>query len=771
VCDSGETCSSCPADCNKGNLICPENTFAVTLSSGLVKSGCSGDGDGDCLDDVQEAALATAIAPWQLRDEDESCDGRKPSFFQTLSLGDPVKHYKRKDFFQVRPETTPGQAVASWASDTTSTKWVAVTYFLFYPADCADSMWTSKDGHQGDSEHVIFYLASYDDRTWFMQKARYYHHAAPYHEWKGDWLKRLANDNQTAYPSVLYTQNSHGSFPGLAANRDDCAGWEDDNFWGSNDCCEHSKMSRDIHWTVPEATGVTANIGEPTDLNDGGRWNTAQGVISLDANGKAYNAYDTGHGGPQKEYWSDMTGTAQDLFCGWECPNGDRSIQSGSGGYNRCAYDIHHRKRCADSVWSKLDRSTMLTGVGCGNGVCEGPESSSTCPSDCGAVPLCGDGVCGKDENPCNCPADCGAPTAEVPNGIDDDCNGIVDDGVAGVEACGDRRDNDQSGQVDNGPCVFETLCNDGVDNDGDGLVDGADPNCCGESSCKPTMGSAYASQFAALDCSGTEYYYTPYFSDGNHHSWDGKGIGGTTLRTATVISWKGSDGRCHNDWPSGNTLGNLVTVYRIRHCGDGTCEPGESPANCLQDCSCGNGVCDNGETCESCAKDCGVCDAASLCTGTAGMWSGCRGNGCSVCTEKVAAWPKYFVNNPGCSPNASCGGLYYTCNSRCPPPTDRDLGDGFDATGSGCGNGICDGGESCSSCARDCGTCPSPSCQGTSGQWSGCRGNGCSVCIESISAYTKYMVNHPGCVSNANCGAEYYTCNSSCPAPTSADL
>lgn len=85
----------------------------------------------------------------------------------------------------------------------------------------------------------------------------------------------------------------------------------------------------------------------------------------------------------------------------------------------------------------------------------------------------------------------------------------------------------------------------------------------CGEASCTPVQ-AAYISHFTSANCIGTESYYTAYFGfDGIRRSWDGKGIVGTTLRTETNRSWRGSDGACHNDWPGGNTLSNFVRVYR----------------------------------------------------------------------------------------------------------------------------------------------------------------------------------------------------------------
>jgi hypothetical protein len=85
----------------------------------------------------------------------------------------------------------------------------------------------------------------------------------------------------------------------------------------------------------------------------------------------------------------------------------------------------------------------------------------------------------------------------------------------------------------------------------------------CPESSCT-LIQNAYISHFTGANCTGVEHYYTPYFSsDGVRRSWDGKGFAGTTLSTVTNRSWKGDNGQCHNDWPSGNTLSGFVSIYR----------------------------------------------------------------------------------------------------------------------------------------------------------------------------------------------------------------
>ncbi|MDP9121814.1 MAG: hypothetical protein M3O15_10705 [Acidobacteriota bacterium] len=84
----------------------------------------------------------------------------------------------------------------------------------------------------------------------------------------------------------------------------------------------------------------------------------------------------------------------------------------------------------------------------------------------------------------------------------------------------------------------------------------------CGESTCTPSQ-AAYISHFTGTNCTGQEYYYTPYYYyDGIRRTWDGNGCTGNTLYTVTAYSYKDSSG-CHNAWPSGNTLSDFVRVFR----------------------------------------------------------------------------------------------------------------------------------------------------------------------------------------------------------------
>jgi hypothetical protein len=77
----------------------------------------------------------------------------------------------------------------------------------------------------------------------------------------------------------------------------------------------------------------------------------------------------------------------------------------------------------------------------CGDGTCNGTETCSNCPQDCGACPpSCGDGTCNGTETCSNCPQDCGACPPSCGNGIcengetSDNC--CVDCGCPAGETC-----------------------------------------------------------------------------------------------------------------------------------------------------------------------------------------------------------------------------------------------------------------------------------------------------------------------------------------------
>lgn len=326
ICGYPETCSSCVSDC-------ANTCLNFTLPSALEKSGCSGDDDGDCLDNAQESNLAWIVAPYYYYDEDESCAGAwyVPSPNAT--------HYGRKDFVQVRPS---GSRVDLWRAGG-STKIVWITYFLLHPHDCQSHF--GFGGHQGDSEHVRFELRSVDLQKWVVTLGEYHHHNRV-DNFSGAYLKARASEIGTVYPNVAGDEDGHGSWAGEKGSKSACAGSEDDFCLGACDCFK-GDFDEAFANGYREVVSASRNIGGPAPE----LWRTS--VVSTFGGG-AYNWFDVGHG-QVREYWTVGINGWQ-KFCGWECSQ--RYASSGD-----CAVSIHGETGCADGLSQKVDTRFFSNGA------------------------------------------------------------------------------------------------------------------------------------------------------------------------------------------------------------------------------------------------------------------------------------------------------------------------------------------------------------------------------------------------------------------------
>ena len=119
--------------------------------------------------------------------------------------------------------------------------------------------------------------------------------------------------------------------------------------------------------------------------------------------------------------------------------------------------------------------------------------------------------------------------------------------------------------------------------------------------------------------------------------------------------------------------------------CGNGTCEPGENPENCFQDCSDappGPGPCLEAQ----CGSEAEACQADAGCTEVIACLDGCDSEECqySCLLEAGEESANKFIALVECGDVHGC----------------------FDGGGGGdpeCGNGVCEQGESGFNCAEDC--------------------------------------------------------------------
>ncbi|MBU3905062.1 MAG: hypothetical protein KJ906_02865 [Nanoarchaeota archaeon] len=173
----------------------------------------------------------------------------------------------------------------------------------------------------------------------------------------------------------------------------------------------------------------------------------------------------------------------------------------------------------------------------------------------------------------------------------------------------------------------------------------------------------------------------------------------------------------CPNTCGSGKCNAPLV-------CGDGTCAGGEGCSDCPGDCGvcCGNGACDNGETCSTCETDCGSC---LTCMGTR---VSCSSLTSTTCTEQGCTWTvgNSYCTGTGCSgyttlqicrshdgclwhtDSGQCSGTVPACGTYIESICPTKFNCAWVMPGTlFCGDGSCNNGETCSSCAVDCGVCP----------------------------------------------------------------
>jgi MYXO-CTERM domain-containing protein len=287
------------------------------------------------------------------------------------------------------------------------------------------------------------------------------------------------------------------------------------------------------------------------------------------------------------------------------------------------------------------------------------PTLGDDCAAEVGVCSNAGTIVCAADGNGVECNAEEPDPRPEEPdctrqgNGLDDDCDGAVDED-AGSELCpascgdgvvDDGEDCDDGNQIDDDGCNNECRscgngicdegetpencsqdcgCGDGIVQDGEECDDGnlveddgcttqcricgndiCDPgenaNSCPEDGCEPVCGNGVVEDGELCDDANTE--------DGDSCPAD--------CGAASVCG----DGQVTGNevCDDGNTMDGDSCPADCGLCGNGVCDPGETPEMCPDCAMCMNGVVEAGEACDdgnaidddACTNECALNDVA----------------------------------------------------------------------------------------------------------------------------------------------------------------
>ena len=409
--------------------------------------------------------------------------------------------------------------------------------------------------------------------------------------------------------------------------------------------------------------------------------------------------------------------------CGQDC--GVNSNESSCSAQPGCAwYTENGSSFCAGNDYNGTPSSCDY------DGICEGGESTSSCPNDCGAwtpPDSCGNGSCEGGEGQYSCSVDCGiAPeyAAQCGNGACDngedywnchlDCsasatcnaNGFCDAGET-YHTCPGDCSSDGSHQNycnNNNYCdTWETQASCPNDCDGsptptdscnyNGYCDSWESSATCSADCNSaTSGTCWGKSYDVCESSGCIWYDNHY--DGSHcddvaHGNTGPGSGTFGCNYDGVCGYEEDNYSCPSDcaWDNGSNYCNY----------NGVCDGSETPAMCPGECGGGNAdcnynnFCDGQETSMSCPSDCGADGGAgATCPdngfNTGGGAFGCNystcpngcnfdGSGCPTsCMQSVC--PDNGYNVPGtqsCDYSACASGCNFDgqgCPSGCYAPT-----------------------------------------------------------------------------------------------------
>ncbi|MCZ7681702.1 MAG: putative metal-binding motif-containing protein [Sandaracinaceae bacterium] len=383
--------------------------------------------------------------------------------------------------------------------------------------------------------------------------------------------------------------------------------------------------------------------------------------------------------------------------------------------------------------------------------------SSGSCLTSCGST---GARTCGT-----SCTWNACVPPAEMCNGADDDCDGLVDDGFTCAvgstqtctSSCGSTGTQTCTSSCGWGTCTPPTeVCN-GVDDDCDGMIDDGFTCVPGATrSCTASCGTAGIETCTASCGWGT---CAPPAETCNGADDDCDGLTDDGFACA-----QGSTGSCTS---SCGTTGSRTCSAS---CAWGSCNPPAEACNGADD-DC-DGTCDDGFACcrgsigscttgcgsvgsRSCSSTCawGTCNPpAETCNGADDDCDGSCDNGFTCCAGATGS----CTTSCGSTGSRTCSG---TCTwGSCAAPAETCNGADDDC------DGACDDGFTCcqgstSSCTTSCGSTGTRTCNATCTGYGSCAApaedctNGADDdCDGSADCMDTDCATHPACASCAAC-------------------
>jgi len=451
------------------------------------------------------------------------------------------------------------------------------------------------------------------------------------------------------------------------------------------------------------------------------------------------------------------------------CANGQTACQSSTTICQQTVQPVPETPAgsaiCADTVDNDCDGATDLADTGCqfpaetncfdgidNNGDGTTDCSDPTCANAQGPVTNCGAGACaatgkrvcqnGAEVNTCVA----GTPTAEVCDGIDNDCNGAVDNGIQPVAiTCGTGVCRADGQKVCSGGHLVDQctpgqpqleVCNN-LDDDCDGTIDNITPvpTTCGVGACA-SSGQMVCRNGASVDTctplpSGVEGpFSSPTCTDGIDNDCDGTTDAADTSCAQTCVPeaevCDGIDNDCNGVVDDGiapiaitcgvgacENTGVRVCINGVSQdqctplpaaeegpAGDATCTDGIDN-NCngrtdAEDPNCAQGCVPVPEVCDGIDNDCdGIIDNGIAATPTTCGVGACASSGQMECQNgqfvdtcvPAAAGVEQLGVGTTCSDNVDndCDSLVDSADPGCTaPPVEQACFDGLDNDGDG---------------------------------------------------------------------------------------